>query len=149
MDVPQDTRFQQYILSESDILISLTGNVGRVAKMQLDHLPAALNQRVSKIAPKNLLNLSNDFLYHALRSDVFLNFVIGSGEGAAQQNTSNAAIGKFPMRLPPSLREQQAIAEVLSDMDAEIDALVARRDKTALIKTGMMQELLTGRTRLI
>jgi len=149
VDVPQDTRFQQYILSESDILISLTGNVGRVAKMQLDHLPAALNQRVSKIAPKNLLNLSNDFLYHALRSDVFLNFVIGSGEGAAQQNTSNAAIGKFPMRLPPSLREQQAIAEVLSDMDAEIDALVARRDKTALIKTGMMQELLTGRTRLI
>ena len=49
--------------------------------------------------------------------------------------------------LPP-LPEQRAIAAVLSDMDAEIDALEARRDKTAAIKQGMMQELLTGRTRL-
>ena len=49
----------------------------------------------------------------------------------------------------PSLVEQQAISGVLSDMDAEIDALVAKREKTALIKTGMVQELLTGRTRLL
>ncbi len=49
--------------------------------------------------------------------------------------------------LPP-LPEQRAIAAVLSDMDAEIDALEARRDKVAAIKQGMMQELLTGRTRL-
>lgn len=51
--------------------------------------------------------------------------------------------------LAPSVEEQRAIVEVLIDMDAEIDALVARREKTALIKTGMMQELLTGRTRLV
>lgn len=49
----------------------------------------------------------------------------------------------------PDIDEQSAIAEVLSDMDAEIEALVARREKTALIKIGMMQELLTGRTRLL
>lgn len=51
--------------------------------------------------------------------------------------------------MPPSLAEQQAIASVLSDMDAEIEALEARRDKVRNIKTGMMQELLTGKTRLI
>jgi type I restriction enzyme S subunit len=45
--------------------------------------------------------------------------------------------------------EQQAIATILSDMDAEIDALQARRAKTQAIKQGMMQELLTGRTRLV
>ncbi len=45
--------------------------------------------------------------------------------------------------------EQSAIATVLSDMDAEIAALEARRDKTWLLKQGMMQELLTGKTRLI
>ena len=47
------------------------------------------------------------------------------------------------------ITEQTAIAEVLSDMDAEIAALEARREKTWLLKQGMMQELLTGRTRLV
>jgi type I restriction enzyme S subunit len=49
----------------------------------------------------------------------------------------------------PSLAEQTAIAEILSDMDAEIAALEARREKTRLLKQGMMQELLTGKTRLL
>lgn len=48
----------------------------------------------------------------------------------------------------PGLDEQRAIASVLSDMDAEIEALERRRDKTRLLKQGMMQELLTGRVRL-
>jgi type I restriction enzyme S subunit len=49
---------------------------------------------------------------------------------------------------PPKL-EQQAIAEVLSDMDAEISALEQRLEKTKAIKQGMMQQLLTGRIRLV
>ncbi len=49
----------------------------------------------------------------------------------------------------PSPAEQTAIAEVLSDMDAELAALEQKRDKTRLLKQGMMQELLAGRTRLI
>lgn len=51
--------------------------------------------------------------------------------------------------LPSSSEEQTAIATVLSDMDAEITALETRRDKTRDLKQGMMQELLTGRIRLI
>jgi type I restriction enzyme S subunit len=49
----------------------------------------------------------------------------------------------------PSVQEQKAIAAVLSDMDAEIAALEQRRDKTRALKQAMMQELLTGRTRLV
>lgn len=49
----------------------------------------------------------------------------------------------------PSLPEQSAIAQVLSDMDAEISALEAKRDKYKAIKQGMMQELLTGNIRLV
>jgi type I restriction enzyme, S subunit len=49
----------------------------------------------------------------------------------------------------PSEQEQKAIATVLSDMDAEIQALEARLEKTKSIKQGMMSELLTGKTRLI
>lgn len=51
--------------------------------------------------------------------------------------------------ISPLLKEQTAIAAVLSDMDAEIAALEARRDKSRALKQGMMQELLTGKTRLI
>ena len=51
--------------------------------------------------------------------------------------------------LIPSIHEQTAIAAVLSDMDADIATLEARRDKTRTIKQGMMQELLIGRIRLV
>lgn len=59
-----------------------------------------------------------------------------------------SVLEKLALELP-SVPEQTAIAEVLSDMDAEIAALEARRDKTRALKQGMMQKLLTGRIRLI
>lgn len=55
----------------------------------------------------------------------------------------------FEMWIPSTIEEQTAIATVLSDMDAEIAAFEARRDKTRALKQGMMQALLTGRTRLV
>jgi type I restriction enzyme, S subunit len=62
--------------------------------------------------------------------------------------TNRAYISSVEMRLPP-VTEQSAIANVLSDMDVEIAALEARRDKTRDLKQAMMQELLTGKTRLV
>ena len=55
---------------------------------------------------------------------------------------------KLPIETP-SLVEQIAIAAILTDMDAELSALEARRDKTRVLKQGMMQALLTGRIRLV
>ena len=55
----------------------------------------------------------------------------------------------FSTKVPKDLDEQTAIAAVLSDMDAELSAVEARRDKTRALKQGMMQELLTGKTRLV
>lgn len=60
---------------------------------------------------------------------------------------SNLKIYEIP--LPPTLAEQKAIATVLSDMDTEIEALQNKKEKYQRIKQGMMQELLTGKTRLI
>ena len=54
-----------------------------------------------------------------------------------------------PLPLPPTVPEQTAIAEVLSDMDGELAGLEQRREKTRALKQAMMQELLTGRVRLI
>ena len=57
-------------------------------------------------------------------------------------------LARLELHLPVH-SEQAAIAEVLTDMDAELAALERRRAKTRALKQGMMQELLTGRTRLI
>ena len=55
----------------------------------------------------------------------------------------------FEMTIPPMLDEQAAIAAVLTDMDAELALLAQRLAKTRDLKQGMMQELLTGRMRLM
>jgi type I restriction enzyme S subunit len=68
--------------------------------------------------------------------------------GGAQGNLSKTDITEYEVYLP-SIPEQTAIATILSDMDAELAALVARRDKTRALKQAMMQELLTGRIRLV
>lgn len=70
------------------------------------------------------------------------------GQGDAVVHISARALGDIVVRLPP-IDEQEAIAAVLSDMDAELAALKARRDKTQNLKQAMMQELLNGKTRLI
>lgn len=70
------------------------------------------------------------------------------GQGDAVVHISAAALASVEVMLPP-IAEQTAIAAVLSDMDAEIAALESRRDKTRALKQAMMQELLTGRTRLV
>ena len=56
---------------------------------------------------------------------------------------------KIEINIPKSKSEQQAIASILTDMDAEIASLEQKRDKTRALKQGMMQELLTGKTRLV
>lgn len=69
------------------------------------------------------------------------------GQGDAVVHISARNLAQIEVRLPEHA-EQAAIATVLSDMDAEIAVLEARRDKTRALKQGMMQELLTGRIRL-
>lgn len=70
-----------------------------------------------------------------------------TGMAESQVNFENSDLLSTPIRIP-SIIEQEAIACVLSDMDAELTVLEARRDKARQLKQGMMQELLTGRIRL-
>ena len=70
-------------------------------------------------------------------------------EASAQPGLSVAKVLNMDVQIPPTKAEQTAIAEVLSDLDAELEALEQRRAKTRALKQGMMQELLTGRTRLV
>jgi type I restriction enzyme, S subunit len=70
------------------------------------------------------------------------------GQGDAVVHISAAALSSIEVVLPPA-REQSAIAAVLSDIDAELSALEARRTKTRALKQAMMQALLTGKIRLV
>ncbi len=70
------------------------------------------------------------------------------GQGDAIVHITGSALASIECSLPP-LAEQSAIAAVLSDMDAEIESVEAKLAKARQIKQGMMQELLTGRVRLV
>ena len=70
-------------------------------------------------------------------------------EASGVPSLNATTVESVEISIPPSLAEQTAIAEILSDMDAEISALEQKREKTRLLKQGMMQELLTGRIRLL
>jgi len=85
------------------------------------------------------------FIFYSLVHKNILPF-LASGTRA---KLNKSEMKKIEVRLPMDLPEQSAIAAVLSDMDAELEALEQRRAKTAVLKQGMMQELLTGRTRLV
>ncbi len=87
------------------------------------------------------------FLYHALIYAEDRWRVLEQGSTFTAANSKQ--VRDFELPMSPSTEEQTALATVLSDMDAELEALEARRGKTALLKQGMMQELLTGRTRLV
>jgi restriction endonuclease S subunit len=77
---------------------------------------------------------------------LFIKYVSDKYVGVPQLTAPQISTYRLPV---PSLAEQTAIATLLSDMDAEIAALESRLAKTREIKQGMMQELLTGRIRLV
>ena len=89
---------------------------------------------------------SLDFIYYQLLS--MQQTIYKSQTGGAQPHIHAKDLTPLQFLLP-SLSEQTAIAAGLSDMDTELSALEARRDKTRALKQGMMQELLTGKTRLL
>ncbi len=88
------------------------------------------------------------FLAYLLRANPGRELMKALAQGSTRYNISKSALLEASIRLPPKA-EQTAIATLLSDMDAELAALDARRTKTRDLKQAMMQELLTGRTRLV
>lgn len=87
------------------------------------------------------------FLVHAFQAGD-IQCQIRDNIGATINQITNKDMKAFRLKLPPE-DEQTAIAGVLTEMDAELTALEQRREKTRALKQGMMQELLTGRIRLI
>ena len=88
------------------------------------------------------------YLSYFFRSDVGRKLMFSLAQGATRYNLSKNYFNKLRVALP-GIEEQIAIANIISDMDAEIEALEQKLSKYKAIKQGMMQELLTGKIRLI
>jgi type I restriction enzyme S subunit len=120
-------RIKKYRLGAGDHLITMTGNLGRVATIPDSEHDIYLNQRVAKLLPKP--NVFEDFLLYVIKSTDFIDYCITHADSeTAQPNISAGTILAYEFSLPPE-DEQRAIASVLSSLDAKIDML-HRQNKT-------------------
>ena len=118
---------ERYLLREGDLLISLTGNVGRVGRLPQELLPAALNQRVACLRLKGK-EINKQYLYHFLNSDYFVIKCTKNSSGVAQLNLSTAWLSNYKIAIPP-FSEQQSIVDYLDSAFAKIDAMKANAEK--------------------
>lgn len=131
----------EYIVNNGDVLVGMDG----------DFTPciwrkgvALLNQRVGRIGAFGMDLL---FSYYLLQQPL-QELQIGTG-ATTVKHLSHFDVEELELTFPEEIKEQQAIAQVLSDMDNDIEQLEKKLSKYQQIKQGMMQELLTGRIRLV
>ena len=131
------------IVNKGTILYAMYASLG---KCSISAIKMAISQAVLGINVNTAI-LDNVFLYYYL--SFIENKVVAMGQTGTQSNLSKELVQNFVLKIPVDLTEQIAIATILSDMDAEIEALETKRSKYEQVKQGMMQQLLTGKIRLI
>lgn len=120
IDILPDNIQEQQILNNGDILISLTGNVGRISVVEGDNY--LLNQRVAKLNVKN--NLIKAYIYQYLSNSSFERDMSNAGQGAAQKNIKNEDILSYNIRIPTS----QTYLEKIDGLLSTYDKLIANED---------------------
>lgn len=145
--LPPDIQ-QHQVLSLGDILISMTGNVGRICRITAEGL--LLNQRVGKLVPEEI---DAAFFYQLLQRDEFRNAMQLRAVGGAQGNLSGGDITEYAFSMPDESEEQSRIADCLSSLDALIAAASQKLEALKVHKKGLMQGLFpppeaTGATRV-
>ena len=131
---------------ENDILMTRIGSIGDTKLIDWK-VNASIYVSLALIKFKDIFTAK--YFHQYSKSNLFkIEIEKRSLVNATPKKINTNAISNVPIILPTT-KEQQAIAQVLSDMDDNLNALETRLTKTKAIKQGMMQELLTGRTRLI
>jgi type I restriction enzyme S subunit len=121
-----------------DIIMSVRAPVGEISRATFD---CCLGRGVCSIS------YENDFIYHYLI--YFEKSWAKLSTGSTFDSVNSKQVKELEMPIPKSKEEQTRIAKILSDMDAELSALEQKLEKYKKVKLGMMQELLTGKTRLV
>jgi type I restriction enzyme S subunit len=153
LDIPINRVAPKSLLADGDVVFvdaseDDAGASRHIVVVNKDNAPfiSGLHTIVAKSKANELAHEYRRYCFQtaAIRQQ-FLFYAVGT----KVSGISKTNIAKLTLSMPRSLSEQAAIAEVLSGMDAEIASLEQRREKTRALKQGMMQELLTGRTRLL
>lgn len=140
--------YKHFEADENDIVVASSGNsYCKTSIVRKQDLPLVMNTSVIRFKP--LENINYNLLLILLKSQLFKEQIDLLITGGAQPNFGPAHLPKVFFNLPKNFEEQKAIAQVLSDMDEEIKALEEKKVKYQKIKEGMMQELLTGKIRLV
>jgi type I restriction enzyme S subunit len=129
------------MISRGTLLIALYGATSGVTA--ISNIDAAINQAVLAIIPKEDDTI---FLFYSLTS--LKNWILSTFIQGGQGNLSGNIYKELEVHVP-KLVDQRKIATILSDMDTEISSFEQNLSKYKMLKQGMMQELLTGKTRLI
>jgi len=122
--------------------------VGMCAFVPFDEPNLFLNSFCFGFRPTDR-EIDSCFLAYLVRSKAGRALMLELAQGSTRYNLPKKKLLSSSILLPKTRKEQQAIAEILSDMDAEIVELEAKRDKYIALRQGMMQQLLTGKIRLI
>jgi len=130
----------EFMVKGPGVITGRSGTIGNVHYVEEDFWPHNTSLWVTSFKGN-----SPKFIFFLLGSIGLERFGTGSGVPTLNRNDVHA----HKVKVPPTPEEQTAIATVLSYMDAEIAVLAARHSKTRALKQGMMQELLTGRIRLV
>lgn len=141
----QDPNIQ---VSNGDLLLTKDGTIGKVAYVTGLKRPATLNSGVFLVKPITDAYTAH-FMFYALESSVFKDFLQQLSAGSTINHLYQKDLVKFELFVPPTKEEQEAIAGILFDMDSEIHRLEEKLSKFQKIKQGMMEELLTGKVRLV
>jgi type I restriction enzyme S subunit len=146
--ISEDVATISYQLKSGDLLFAGSGETSKEIGKCVAFLGDILAYAGSDIIVFSPQNQDSLFFGYLMNYESIVKQKSQRGQGDAVVHIQAKNLAQLTLHLPP-LPEQQAIAQVLSDMDKEIAALEKRRTKTQAIKQGMMQELLTGKTRLI
>lgn len=136
-------------LREGDVLLNITGaSIGRCATANNELVGGNVNQHVC-IIRVDQKQVDSRIIASLILSTEGQNQIDSFQAGGNREGLNFTQVKALQFALPESKEEQTAITNVLSDMDTELEALEQRLNKTQQLKQGMMQELLTGRTRLV
>lgn len=147
-----DQKFEElkrFELKKDDFIVSCSGTIGKIHRMPCNFEKGIINQALLKITLDSA-KCNLDFFNIYFKWQKFQMKIIDDTQGGAIKNL--VGMDKFKrtmLYIPTSLSEQKAIADILTSMDKEISGLEEEKEKYIALKAGAMDDLLTGKIRLV
>lgn len=142
--------FEHLFLTEGDVILAMDRPVIstglKLARVRADDVPSLLVQRVARLRAQS--STTNSFVHYTLQSQEFISHLLAGQTGTQLPHVSSAAIGRYPVRLPP-LPEQQRIVskieELFSDLDAGVSALERAKANLKRYRASVLKAAVEGR----